>query len=324
MQSYSIFWLVFLVLPSTLVAATGYAGAYERLFLWNVYNLLMDDDLGQKVILPFLKQKGDPWRQNKGSGPDNRLLFHEFMERCDNRKRNTCEVNGETSETRSIDDVAHDLNSARYNRVLNIRQLYGLQGYRGHYSDYLQDVNVAVSKARAKGDKGESGSLNTNDYRQWDYTDYISKMQATIKAISDIRTLEFNDKYLKWAFGETFNLYVDESVEPKSARTFIEGVELDDPQTSPYTENKTKYVAVNIENSIKNKPIQAKIQAVLGGKSSELPKKILTWVTYCGQTNNDACNELKLPAFTEESTAHRKVLDAVRLLQKTVMADPVC
>ncbi|KAI7784940.1 hypothetical protein LA080_008338 [Diaporthe eres] len=319
--------LVFLFHLAALVIATGRSGAYERIYFWYAYNLLMDDNPGQKVILGFIDRKGDDWLNNKGSGPGKRLTWYEFMERFDNRDRGNCQVDP-PGEGRSIDQVAAELDKAGFDNAVNIRILSGKQAGKDKYGDYFRTVTSAVARARANGDKGESGSINGNNYRQWDYVEYVDKMRQSITAVSEIRRWEFNGKYIKWALAEKFNLWqepVSDST-PKETRPFIDGVVLEDPVRLQYT-GEDSLTAINMVETLRSSAVQDKIKAAL-----ENPKNwhstLRTWLSDCGtftgKGKGKSCHPPGSPEFPEYTKGHREVLAGVEESTKVIAKDASC
>lgn len=327
-------WLLCLFLLAVRVLATGRAGAFERLFLWNAYNILMDDDPGQKVILKIGTRKGDPWTNNKGSGPGNRLTFQEFMDRVDNRPQGRCQIEGPRKEIkdkdpgRSLQKVAEELDAAGYDHVLNVRILKSDFSSTQSYADFLHQVTTEVSKKRASGDMGESGSVSGDNYRKWDYSGYVADMRTAAEAVESIRSYEFRDKYLKWALAETFDLWKKPMPKIKAERQLIDEVVLEDAVTNKYEDATEKYTFINIEETMKNAGVQAKIKAVFQLIDKENAKKwrktFRDWVRDCGELNPAQCANKKLPKFPDEVLGHRKVLNAVRNMRKSINADAGC
>lgn len=317
-------FLILLFNMAVLVAATGRAGAYERIYLWCAYNLLMDDDPCQNVILGFGTRKGLDWRNNKGSGPGKRLTFQEFMERFDNRDRGNCQIQP-PGEGHSIHQVAAEMDKAGYDNTINVRILTGKESGRDKYGDYLMEVTQAVARARANGDKGESCSINGNKYRQWDYVDYVDKMRQSAAATSEIRKWEFNGKYIKWAVSEVFNLWkepVSKSV-LKDDRPFIDGVVLEEPANSQYKQDKN-LTAMNLEETLKSSAVQDKIKAVI-----ECPNNwqshLHSWISCCGMVNKEGhCKPDGFPLYPNFTLGHREVLDAVEKVVKLIGKDAEC
>lgn len=315
--------LVFLFHLATLVVATGRSGAYERIYFWNAYNLLMDDNPGQKVILGFGTRKGSDWSNNKGSGPGKRLTWYEFMERFDNRERGNCQVDP-PGEGRSIDQVAAELDEAGYDNAVNIRILTGKESGVDRYGDYFKTVTTAVARARANGDKGESGSINNNNYRQWDYSDYVDKMRESITAVSEIRKWEFNGKYIKWAVAESFKLWQEPVSGPKDSRPFIDGVVLEDPTKLQYYPDGDPLRAINMEETLRSSAVQDKIKAALDDPK-DWQSTFRTWVGSCGTFNKKiSCNPKGSPKFPDYTKGHLNVLTGVGEAAKTIAKDAGC
>lgn len=316
--------LVFLFLLVTLVVATGLCGAYERIYYWHAYNIMMDENPGQKVIMPFGTQKGDDWRNNKGSGPGGRLTWYEFMDRFDGKDRGNCKVDP-PGEGRDIHQVAAELKTAGYASALNIRNLSGKQNGKDKFGAYFSMVTKAVAQARANGDQGESGLINGNDYRKWDYVDHVDKMRQCITVVSDIRRWEFNGKYIKWALAESFNLWKDTDASIlKEQRAFIDGVVLEDTVRPQYSEG-DDLKAINMVETLRSSAVQGRIKAALDN-----PKKwqsqLRTWISTCGNVNakGKQCAPTGTPEFPKYTLGHREALTGVEEAAKVIAKDAGC
>lgn len=314
-------FLILLFNMALLVAATGRAGAYERIYLWCAYNLLMDDDACQNVILGFGTRKGTDWSNNKGSGPGKRLTFQEFMERFDNRDRGNCQIQP-PGEGRSIHQVAAYMDKAGFDNRVNVRMLTGKQAGRDKYGDYLVEVTQAVCRARANGDKGESGSIKGNNHRQWNYVDYVAKMRQSAIASSEIRRCEFNGKYIKWAVAEAFNLWKEPVPKhvPKENRPFVDGVVLEVLPRLQYDDDRN-LMAINMEETLKSSAVQDKIKAVL--KCPENWQSAFhNWTSFCGMVGPEGHYKPEgSPDYSNFTQRHREVLDAVEEAARVMEKD---
>lgn len=314
-------FLILLLNMAFLVAATRRAGAYERIYLWCAYNLLMDDDPCQNVILGFGTRKGTDWSNNKGSGPGKRLTFQEFMERFDNRDRGNCQIQP-PGEGCSIHQVAAYLDKAGYDNRVNVRILTGKQAGRDKYGDYLMEVTQAVTRARANGDTGESGSINGKNYRQWNYVDYVEKMRQSAIASSEIRRCEFNGKYVKWAVAEAFNLWKEPFSQhvPKESRPFIDGVVLEVLPRSQYDDERN-LMAINMQETLKSSAVQDKIKAVLKCPDN-WQSAFHDWASFCGMFGPEGyCKPEGSPDYSNFTQRHREVLDAVEEAARVMEKD---
>lgn len=315
--------LVFLFHLATLVVATGLCGAYERIYYWHAYNILMDDNPGQKVMLAFIERKGDAWRNNKGSGPGGRLTWYEFMDRFDNKDQGHCQIDP-PGEGRDIHQVAVELQKAGYNSALDIRILSGKQAGKDKFGAYCTTVTKAVAHARANGDKGETGSINGNDYRQWDYVDRVDQMRQCITVITDIRRWEWNGKYMKWAVAESFNLWqnADKSI-LKEDRTFIDGVVFEDTVRPEHSEGPDLRV-INMVETLRSSAVQANIKAKFANPKN-WRSTLRDWLSGCGTfEGKKSCNADGTPDFPEYTKGHKEALGGTQEAARVIAKDAGC
>ncbi|KAL3956542.1 hypothetical protein ACCO45_009388 [Purpureocillium lilacinum] len=148
-------WLALAFLVAVQVAAIKRGHAFERLFVWEAYNIAWDWK-GNKQQYLFPIQRGG--KTNKGSGPDGRFTFQEFMNAVENRSPNhqngLCTVAPpDENNGRTFKIVATELEAAKFNSILqplliNRRFDSGKPGQKKKfYPELLKWINTMIVEA---------------------------------------------------------------------------------------------------------------------------------------------------------------------------------
>lgn len=161
------------------------------------------DGKDQKYLLPFLTEKSQRntknYDGNRGSGPDQKLEFKEFMDCLAGKWPGTCTIDL----TDDLDDVAKRLNTGGFGQSLKTVQARGWT-YSAKakekdptiydYDRFLKDTGDMVNKCRKE--KGDAA-----------IQDKLDKMKTIAEKIVQIRDADFRQQ--KWVANdvdETFLL----------------------------------------------------------------------------------------------------------------------
>ncbi|KAL1856434.1 hypothetical protein Daus18300_010701 [Diaporthe australafricana] len=143
----------------------------ERIWLNTVYEVAwILDGKDQQYILPFLSDAKDRGAKNydgyRGTGPDQKLEFKEFMDCIAGKWKGTCTIDL----TDDLDDVAEKLNKGGFGNALKVVQARGWKNSAltqkadptiYHYDRFLKDMSIMVNKCRSeKGDSAIQGQLD--------------------------------------------------------------------------------------------------------------------------------------------------------------------
>lgn len=128
---------------------TGRAGAYERIYFWQTYNLMFET-FGKNQ--PYIMDQNDNTNghRNRGSLKDGQLSFQEFMDNIDGKNLGQCKIDP-PGKGHGNNKVAMELEGAGYEDIwnpLNVNSKYGNTKPSVGYSEFVQDCGAWIQKAK--------------------------------------------------------------------------------------------------------------------------------------------------------------------------------
>ncbi|RKU40479.1 hypothetical protein DL546_001158 [Coniochaeta pulveracea] len=301
-------WLLALIFcVSVQVAAVSYAHAYDKIWLYYVYNLAWKlDGPSQRYILRFLDPKNPADRQmnnqninkgNRGSLPNGQLTWEEFQWSL-NWALADKTLNPVPELSDDFDKLAKQLwqtswmgSEIKLGVAQSLRVQKGSRAPPGflEYTDYIHSLTQMVEQAKIR----LSGPDVAAD---------LDKLHKLADKIVQIREVEFRQsKYL----GEDL----------KKVFPGINIVEEEVPNPDPKRAGETKYnfKLVNTLKTLEDPVTKAAIKAALGLQGDTSDKWKSKFIERVNRYGMETWNGAPIdPPYEEEARRHRKTLTAWR------------
>lgn len=305
------FLLKFIVFTAAQAGGGSESHGDERLWINLGYEVAwVLDGKDQQYILPFLTENKERnaknYDGNRGSGPDQKLEFKEFMDCLSGKWPGTCTIDL----TDDLDDVAKRLNTGGFGNSLKIVQARGWTYSKiakkndptiYDYDRFLKDISDMVNKCRRE--KGDSA-----------IQDKLDKMRTIAEKIVQIRDADFRQQ--KWVakdLDETFLLREKkdpasgEMVRDKAASGRVIYEQTTDGGTKVDDLTRPNFLATI--SDAKNK----KLFKETLNNSKTWRKDINKWIDqYADNAWIDKANKAggRIPSYPDRAQSHFKVLQA--------------